>query len=984
MGESFRYDVFISHSSQDKPVVRQLAERLKGDGLRVWFDEWEIKAGDMISLKIEEGLEQSRTLILVMSVNAFASEWVTLERHTALFRDPTNAQRRFIPLRLDDGEIKDILRHFAYVDWRHKSDEQYVRLLAGCQPVAGATQPPSDLPENIKDLLKNGTEAFEGGRFEEARNAWETVLRLADAGGHIATKIRAKTNLAIILWHWDRKPEASKALLEACLQELRDTTFDRERANVLFQLGTVVGVLGDSDQAVSVLRQTLDLDRKLGRKLNEANTLVQLAWEIGHCGRSRETLDLNRQAFDCFMQVYQGDDAKKREDAIRGIAECYFQTAMVHKRDGKVEEAESALMSSLGWQRKVPANHQLAKILRELAGCKFHQREIDKGADLLKEAAQIYESLGHHLERARCFDMMGRLLFTLGQRKQAEMYFTGAATVASKAKHDGETAEFLFKMGQMRLDDGKLEDARRLFEQARDAAGDRWEDRAQCLVALARLAEEEKEPEEGKLLLREAIESVKRGLPTVQVAPKRAALLGDIGSYHLKLGEYADALTYFQKAKEIFESISNLHGVAETLGVIAHLKGRLGRGNEEHETYIQLRKLVDGTEFHEVIAVADINLAEFEMQKGNLDEAKRILKSAEILCRKYQLPYLSDVILSLDRVESLLAAHQPPSISLNELIDELYDQLSICPQNKDGYLRYWAFARSKEVAGNLRGSLGLHLMIVEENLEAFQSLAIKLKSYVDWSFFAIPSRRTEQVQDIIPLSDEMCIFSGTPVLCVDKEEAEQGSTALEDGEPDFPDELHYQRLASGGTLPRYFVCGPEDNSGDESNLTIAGWSLMLPQPLHQLVFENDAERLKETKIFFMHYGRGGVEDELLCDLRFGKEFRFLPVYSGPLPHSERVQLVISSAIRLPVFSNSDADALSPQIGKVKQDLIQLLHCTEESAANVLRQVSSDVVDLLHSGSPLDFVNLQIYLLKWSGKLSEAIHPAIVVKNQANV
>jgi WD40 repeat protein len=88
----------------------------------------------MIGLKVEQALEQSRTLLLVMSANAFASEWVTLERHTALFRDPTNAHRRFIPLRLDDAEIKDALKQFSYVDWRERSDGQYVRLLAVCNP----------------------------------------------------------------------------------------------------------------------------------------------------------------------------------------------------------------------------------------------------------------------------------------------------------------------------------------------------------------------------------------------------------------------------------------------------------------------------------------------------------------------------------------------------------------------------------------------------------------------------------------------------------------------------------------------------------------------------------------------------------------------------------------------------------------------------------------------------------------------------------
>ncbi len=162
METDFEYDVFLSHSSKDKPAVRELAERLKADGLRVWFDEWIIQPGDLIGLKIEEGLEQSRTLVLVMSANAFASEWVTLERHTALFRDPNNAQRRFIPLRLDNAEIKDTLRQYAYIDWRQKSAEQYERLLAACQrqQKAGTTKPV--IEPKLKKILKDHTDTVWG------------------------------------------------------------------------------------------------------------------------------------------------------------------------------------------------------------------------------------------------------------------------------------------------------------------------------------------------------------------------------------------------------------------------------------------------------------------------------------------------------------------------------------------------------------------------------------------------------------------------------------------------------------------------------------------------------------------------------------------------------------------------------------------------------------------------------------------------------
>ncbi|HEX8266419.1 MAG TPA: tetratricopeptide repeat protein [Pyrinomonadaceae bacterium] len=149
MNDKFKYDVFLSHSSKDKDIVRALGERLESDGVKVWFDEWAILPGDMIGLKIEQGLVESRVLVLAMSRNAFASDWVTLERHTAIFRDPTNIGRRFIPLLLEDCEINDFLKQFSYVDWRTKDEKQYQRLL---KAVLSQTNPdiPNDRRENQK------------------------------------------------------------------------------------------------------------------------------------------------------------------------------------------------------------------------------------------------------------------------------------------------------------------------------------------------------------------------------------------------------------------------------------------------------------------------------------------------------------------------------------------------------------------------------------------------------------------------------------------------------------------------------------------------------------------------------------------------------------------------------------------------------------------------------------------------------------------
>ncbi len=67
MPEDPKFDVFLSHSAKDKTTVRALAERMRAAGLRVWFDEWEIKVGDSIPAKIEAGLEDSAFLVLCMA-----------------------------------------------------------------------------------------------------------------------------------------------------------------------------------------------------------------------------------------------------------------------------------------------------------------------------------------------------------------------------------------------------------------------------------------------------------------------------------------------------------------------------------------------------------------------------------------------------------------------------------------------------------------------------------------------------------------------------------------------------------------------------------------------------------------------------------------------------------------------------------------------------------------------------------------------------
>ncbi len=238
MPEDFPYDVFLSHSAKDKPVVRDVAERLRKDGLRVWFDEWEIRPGDSIPAKIEEGLERSRVLVLCMSANAFGSDWAQLESGTFRFRDPLNKERRFLPLRLDDAPIKGSLAQFLYINWRPAEREQeYVKLLEACRP------PPTMPTEEEEEVEANAVQLRSKGRLLAFVFSPSGNHALTGGTENIARLWDAKTGLCLLTFRGHASRVNSVALsndqrrILTCSSDktMRMWDFNSRRRNRVFQ-----------------------------------------------------------------------------------------------------------------------------------------------------------------------------------------------------------------------------------------------------------------------------------------------------------------------------------------------------------------------------------------------------------------------------------------------------------------------------------------------------------------------------------------------------------------------------------------------------------------------------------------------------------------------------------------------------------------------------------------------------------------------------
>jgi hypothetical protein len=75
-----RWDVFISHASEDKEAVAvPLAKALEGAAVRVWLDQEQLRIGDSLRASIDEGLAKSRFGVVIISAAFLRKQWPAKE-----------------------------------------------------------------------------------------------------------------------------------------------------------------------------------------------------------------------------------------------------------------------------------------------------------------------------------------------------------------------------------------------------------------------------------------------------------------------------------------------------------------------------------------------------------------------------------------------------------------------------------------------------------------------------------------------------------------------------------------------------------------------------------------------------------------------------------------------------------------------------------------------------------------------------------------
>lgn len=107
---------FLCHASEDKAIVEKIGNEIKKKGADVWFDKWEIKIGDSIVERVNEGLTKMTHLVIFLSKNSVDKPWVKKELSSALMRKLNSNSIKVLPVVLEAVEIPTIISDLKYAD----------------------------------------------------------------------------------------------------------------------------------------------------------------------------------------------------------------------------------------------------------------------------------------------------------------------------------------------------------------------------------------------------------------------------------------------------------------------------------------------------------------------------------------------------------------------------------------------------------------------------------------------------------------------------------------------------------------------------------------------------------------------------------------------------------------------------------------------------------------------------------------------------
>jgi hypothetical protein len=123
-------EIFLSHSSDDRPIATAVAETLSNHGVPIWFSPINIMTAKKWQDEIGKALKRCDWFIVLLSNNSVKSKWVKLELAYAL--NHSQYDDHIIPVTIEPCDYEELswtLGVFQMVDMTNSREEAYTQVL---------------------------------------------------------------------------------------------------------------------------------------------------------------------------------------------------------------------------------------------------------------------------------------------------------------------------------------------------------------------------------------------------------------------------------------------------------------------------------------------------------------------------------------------------------------------------------------------------------------------------------------------------------------------------------------------------------------------------------------------------------------------------------------------------------------------------------------------------------------------------------------
>jgi tetratricopeptide (TPR) repeat protein len=289
----------------------------------------------------------------------------------------------------------------------HRTTHDYESAAQAQQQALDLYRGSGDTLGEANALAEQGIIHYLADEYQHARPELQDALNFYRSLGNSLGEAHVLIYLGAVPPNGDLR-DAARHLRQAL--EIYGSYDDRLRqADVLNQLGYVLGVTRDHEEALQALQRSVDIYRTLGNQLGEANALNRLGAALRGTGDYPAAVD----ALEDALRIY------RRSGNRLGEADALNDQAAVHTLTGDYSLAGLMLEQSLTIFRDLGQRLGEAEALNNMGDLKLRTGNQAEAKELYERAFNTADQISE-LEQARALEGIGRCAGIRGEKNEEE------------------------------------------------------------------------------------------------------------------------------------------------------------------------------------------------------------------------------------------------------------------------------------------------------------------------------------------------------------------------------------------------------------------------------------------------------------------------------------------------------------------------------------------------------------------------------------